>query len=624
MTGTGQGPLDYDRVRSELAERGYLGGRVERFVLQGWRGDGRRFPPRLVRTALKAAVLGAPVLALFVAAIVARDNRPLIAAADFPLLWLYFIPVCAMALFLLDATVGWISGRLSAHFGVRGGEVTRATLLAGLPTLAYLLSLGREARASQGFVVEAGFFALGVLVVVFVSWLAGLVSVAGILGRTGKVAGRRGRSLRTLFVVVPIAMLVLTVVRLSGFGIQDDRDWPPFETVPAPRLLLVGVDGIDGEWIEALEPTGAVDRTLDLMASGTVIPLHRATGAEPPEVWISMLTGRSGAVHGVRSAGAERFPGVATPLVSHPDRLPLVATLRLLFPSKTVPTSAAGRQVRTVWEIVGHKRRALSVGWWGSWPASGDSGASAPWVVSDRVLAKLLSDASFDRDAWPEALYSRLNAGFADIRDRIRADFDVAFGGQPDELAKLAWESFLIDAFHADTVGRLWDDAAIECAFVYLPGLEILRHRAESAAARFPVLQKAALFETYTRRLDETIAALVALAGAEATILVVADPGRGALPGTEGFAVVRGPRLPAGCVEGPRESLSVTPLALALAGFPASRELPGPVESACLPAVGAENGTVPTYGQRRLGPRDADSPYDEAMVERLRSLGYLN
>ena len=624
MSATEHRPLNYDQVRSELAERGYLGGRVERFVLQGWPGGRRRFPPRLVRTALKAALLGAPVLALLVAATVARDNRPLLAGRDLPLLWLYFTPLCALVLFLLDAAVGWISGRLSGRFGVRGGEVTRATLLAGLPTLAYILFLGREGRPSQGFAIEAGFFALGVLVVVFVSWLAGLVSVAGILGRTGKVTGRRTRSLRTLFVVVPLAMLVLTVFRLAGGVAESERDWPAFETVPAARFLFVGVDGIDGEWIEALEPSGSVNRLLDLMASGTVVPLHHTSRGAPPEVWMSMLTGSSGAVHGVRTAGAERFPGVATPLISEAERLPLVAALRLLFPSKTVPTSGAVRQVRTVWEIVGHKRRALSVGWWGSWPASGDATASAPWVVSDRVLAKLLSGATFDRDTWPAELYARLSTGFAETAQTYRVEFDATFAGHPDGLVKLAWESFLLDAFHTDSVRALWDDAAIECAFVYLPGLEILRHRAERANTGIALLQKAALLESYTRWLDEKIADLIAIAGTDATIMVVADPGRRAAAGAEGFAVVRGAGLSAGCVERPAESRTITPLALALAGLPTSAEMPGLGELVCLRSVASGPATVPTFGRRRIGAVDAASSYDEEMVERLRSLGYLN
>jgi len=615
--------LDYERVRSELAERGYLGGRIERFVLQGWPGVKRNSRPRLLRTALKAALLGAPALALLVAATVARDNRPLIATRDFPLLWLYFTPICALALVLLDAAVGWISGRLTHRFGVRGGEVTRAALLAGLPTLAYLLFLGRVGSEPQGFAIETVFFVLGVLVVVFVSWLAGLVSVAGILGRTGEVAGRRTRSLRTLFVVVAAAMLVLTVFRSSGDATEPEETWPAFETVPAARMLFIGVDGVDGEWIEALEPSGAVDGLLDLMAAGTVLPLHHPSRGEPPEVWTTMMTGMPADVHGMRSAGAERFPGVATPLAPA-GRVPLVAALGLLFPSKTVPTTGAERRVRTVWEIVGHDRPTLSVGWWGSWPASGGAQASAPWVVSDRVLAKLLSDAPFDRDTWPEELYERLNAGFAATAARFRVEFDSRFGGHSEAARRLGWESFLIDAFHIDAVLGLWDEATIETAFVYLPGLEILRHRTGTSAEGMTMLQKAALFESYTRSIDEKIGGLIELVGEGATIVVVADPGRAATAGAEGFAVVRGAGLAAGCVEAPAGSPAVTPLVLALDGFPASAEMPALDGLACLKSIVARSEPVPTYGRRRIGSGGVGSPYDEEMVERLRSLGYLN
>jgi hypothetical protein len=278
--------------------------------------------------------------------------------------------------------------------------------------------------------------------------------------------------------------------------------------------------------------------------------------------------------------------------------------------------------VRTVWEIVGHKRRALSVGWWGSWPALGSAEVSAPWVVSDRVLAKLLSGATFDRDTWPEALFARLNADFAETRENFRVEFDTVLTGHPDAIVKLAWESFLIDAFHTDTVRRLWDDASIECAFVYLPGLEILRHRVQDVG--ITVLQQAALFESYTRWLDHQIAELIAVAGPDATIMLVGDPGRGASNGAEGFAVVRRAGLAAGCVDGPQESLAVTPLALALSGFPSSAELSGLGDVTCLRSVATGSGTVPTYGRRHIGIGDSGSSYDEEMVERLRSLGYLN
>ena len=132
------------------------------------------------------------------------------------------------------------------------------------------------------------------------------------------------------------------------------------------------------------------------------------------------------------------------------------------------------------------------------------------------------------------------------------------------------------------------------------------------------------MFENYTSWLDERLAGLIGVAGEEATIVVVSDPGRRAAPGAEGFAVVRGAGLARGCVERPAESRAVTTLVLALSGFPASAEMPPLEELVCLQSVASESETVPTYGRRRVGVEDATSSYDEEMVERLRSLGYLN
>ncbi len=280
--------------------------------------------------------------------------------------------------------------------------------------------------------------------------------------------------------------------------------------------------------------------------------------------------------------------------------------------------------MRTVWEIVGQKRRSLSVGWWGSWPATGEPGGTSPWVVSDRVLAKLLSGAEFDRDTWPHNLFDRFEAGFETARETYRADFDAVFDGRPAGLEKLAWESFLIDAFHADVVAGLWDEAQLETAFVYLPGLEILRHRAESADAEITLMQKAAAFETYTRWLDARVAGLIESTGPGTTVLVVADPGRRGGAESEGFAVVRRTGLSGGCVEGPAGARIVAALALVLAGFPLSDELPGLDGLECLRPLAGSAGTIASYGERSIGPDDFSSAYDREMLERLRSLGYLN
>jgi len=52
--------------------------------------------------------------------------------------------------------------------------------------------------------------------------------------------------------------------------------------------------------------------------------------------------------------------------------------------------------------------------------------------------------------------------------------------------------------------------------------------------------------------------------------------------------------------------------------------MPALGELVCLRSIATGFETVPTYGRRRIGVEDATSSYDEEMVERLRSLGYLN
>ena len=78
---------------------------------------------------------------------------------------------------------------------------------------------------------------------------------------------------------------------------------------------MIGVDGLDGSLVEAYADRGGVDRLLELFSRGAVFPMRRPPG-EPPEVWTTIATGVEPEVHGVRSAGATRLPGVASPIAA--------------------------------------------------------------------------------------------------------------------------------------------------------------------------------------------------------------------------------------------------------------------------------------------------------------------
>lgn len=603
-------PPGYEDVRRRLVERGYLQGRVERFVLQGLAAPGSEMP-RVARTAVKAALLGAPILGALLAGAAVAGNRPLLGAADGLVLWLYFAVVSGIALFLLDLLAATIVATTAQRRGARRSDTMRAGLLVALPTLAYLLVLWWN-RKGGGVGENLLFLVSAVVATALIAWLAGLVSLAGIVGRTGQVPDRSRRAILVVLLAVPAAALV--VLPRAGAG---DRPPSPFEPASASRLTVLGIDGLDGGLVEALAATESVDGMLVAMQRGAVLPWKRPAAAEPPEMWTTLLTGVPAAVHGVREAGASRLPGVATPLRSDGGPLALDAALKYLLPAREVPTTGVSRRVRAVWEIVALKAPAASVGFWTSWPAT-----EPGYVVSDRVLAKLLSDAPEDRDTAPASLFERLRHEFPEDRSGIRARFDAELApALAPSVRDLAWESFLIDAYAWTVSRRLSGDPALRASFTYLPGLDILRFRLRDRGApgSTAMVEAQGALEVYVRWLDRLVAEAVKGPG---RTVVLADPGRAAGKGAEGFALVAGEGIRPACVAPPIDPLDVAPTLLALAGFPASDEMPGRVVASCVDAP-APPTRVRTFGLRPTVSQEAASAYDPEMIERLRSLGYL-
>ena len=78
----------YEEVRRKLVERGYLQGRIERFLLRDLVAAAG--PRALARTSAKAALLGAPILGGLLAASTVAANRPVLGARDALVLWIYF------------------------------------------------------------------------------------------------------------------------------------------------------------------------------------------------------------------------------------------------------------------------------------------------------------------------------------------------------------------------------------------------------------------------------------------------------------------------------------------------------------------------------------------------------
>lgn len=613
----------YDRVRRQLVEHGYLQGRIERFVLR----DLLRSPGvgGLALSSLKAALVGAPLMGALLAASTIAANRPLLGARDALVLWGYFALPAGVALFALDCVAAAAAAAWARRRGVRASDSLRAGLIVAAPVLAYLAAVWAVGRPERGWGGDTLFLLGAVGVTALVAWLAGIVSLAGIVGVTGVVPDRNRRAAAVVIaVLVPIAagFLLIPAAISSPRGATAPS---PFVPGAAPvHVLVIGIDGLDGALVEALAGTGAVDHLLAAVARGAMYPKHRADGLEPPEVWTTIATGMPVEAHGVRAAGASRLPGVAAPITPHAGPAALDAALRFLLPSRLVPSSGAGRRVRTLWEIAGLVRPSAAVGWWASWPARGIEGdPRGGYVVSDRALAKLLAGGSDDRDTAPESIFGRLASDFPSDRATWRGAFTQRFASLPDDVRELAWESFLIDAFAWTTSGRLIADPGVTSAFVYLPGLDILRTRlARSATGTARALVAAQAIESYVRWLDETV-----FSGPESVwaghLIVVADPGRSAGPGAEGFVAVSGDGAAAACVGPPVRDLDVATIVLRELDLPQSSDMQGVAPPRCFESAKPAPAAIATWGRRgrASGPTVADD--DPELLLRLKSLGYV-
>ena len=265
-----------------------------------------------------------------------------------------------------------------------------------------------------------------------------------------------------------------------------------------------------------------------------------------------------------------------------------------------------------------------AVGWWASWPAVLDR-ADGGFIVSDRTLAKLQAGGDRDRETWPPAYFDRLHAEFPRYRDSVAREFDERLAPRvPAEWKTAAEEAHAIDAFSLDQLERLRAAGVSRFHAAYLPGLDILGHRIrermQSGNSR-AMLDARAVLETHLDWLGVRIAEL-RLGTENDGWLLIADPGRGAAAGDRGFWRAGGSGIRSNCVAEVDAATAWFPWILHWGGFPVleGRGVP-PALAACLDPASSP-ATVAAFPPPPES-RGSTSAFDDEMLERLRSLGYV-
>lgn len=582
---------------------------------EGWR-------PR-IRGALSAGLAGGVVLAGLLTAAVTTVARPAVRPAEALWLWPTLTLVAAPLLALLILAAVALVSRA-------GRALASASLVVGLVVLTYLVLLWWRGGRGAGGVASAIYLLLAAGVASLAAWLCFRFCARGPEGGDG--GSRSGRRNWTVAGLALVALVALVAAAFLAGGNEpvatQDLDAAPFEVRPtAGRLLFIGVDGLDSGLVRDFAARGTLTRLLEGMRGGATFPLARAEGVRPHQAWSGILTG----VPAVETDRAEPGSGGGVPVIAAPSRGPVgpspgQVVLRFLLARSPASHLGAAPRPRRLWEIVALRDSAVSIGWPQSWPAASAGENATSLVVSEKLLPALLAGAETDRVVWPESSLPVLGDDFVEDRAMLLAEFSLRFPvAAGTRIRQLLWESFLIDGYRWQLARRVGIAKGARAVFVHFPGLDILRSRLLTHGAErelHTLLEISEALELYVRWLDGLLGdALQAPPGWY--VALVGDPGRDAAGGEEGFLVVRGWTVRAGCVGSLLAPLDVAPLALELLGFPPSSEMPGRVPEQCLATTAPPRTPVQTYGRRSAEPPVEVAEENAPWLDRLRALGYL-
>jgi predicted AlkP superfamily phosphohydrolase/phosphomutase len=442
--------------------------------------------------------------------------------------------------------------------------------------------------------------------------------------------------------LLPLAAAGLLLALLLACGPGTDRG----AGSAAPKVALIGIDGADWSVIRPLMEAGRLPNFARLASGGVSGDLRSYGQTMSPQIWNTIVTGKHYSEHGV-----DWFVVRA----DDPGR-----SARLDGDADMIPVTSRSRRVPALWDILSEDGQSVGViGFWATWPATPVNG----YLVSDRFsYSRVNKLAGADQDlrhqTHPAELATRL-------REHVMAPSQVSeadrarFMSGPVE--KGDWRTahdivaeFDITYAQTETYRRValdvLEDEQPDFFAVYFQGVDVISHyfwefmRPEQSGHDIPAAAVARFGDTlasfYVYQ-DEILGEILARLSEDTVVIVTSDHGFRDLPfpdrkvpqtsgwhRAEGILIIHGPGVRRGVQAEGAGVFDVTPTVLALRGLPAAKDMPGYVMEAGFEVGGL---TVPeriaSYTSLPLAPEIpsdlARSPMDDEMVERLRSIGYL-
>jgi predicted AlkP superfamily phosphohydrolase/phosphomutase len=437
----------------------------------------------------------------------------------------------------------------------------------------------------------------------------------------------------------------------SGTGAADRSG----EAGGRGRIVVFGIDGADWQVIEPLAARGRLPAFKRLIEEGATGTLLSQEPSASPSLWTTIATGVGPARHGIHGFVVGDGAGAA----AHDDdpRAP-----RADGQAAVRPVTSGMRRAPAFWNILPRYGRKVGVvGWLVTWPAEPTNGyivsSYLPYIYNwstGRPLKGTIVK-GIPRQTFPEALIDELEADKVKPAglegDLIGRFYDpIAVSGLPRDdqecVLGFLW-SLACDETYRRIGERLYREYPVDLFAIYFGGVDVASHRfwkfAHPDALPYGVTPARAgvlggVIDAYYVYLDGLLGEYMNRLGTDGTLVVLSDhgfkpvlfPGKPTtsghhrLQGIIGFygrGVKRGGRIAsAGLVD-------VLPTLLRLLDVPIAQDLEGRVIADALDAgfLGSRPAaSVATYGPLDRPAEPGESELDRNVLERLRSLGYIN
>jgi len=405
---------------------------------------------------------------------------------------------------------------------------------------------------------------------------------------------------------------------MLAFALLGGCRQPPAESPPTKmRVLLVGLDGASWNVLQPMLDRGALPNLQRIVDEGVSGPIESDLPCLSIVLWTSVATGKLPEQHGIHDWSY---------IDPETGEKGLMGSGRRLVPALWNIASEAGLRVGFV-------------NWWATWPAESVSG----FIVSEQ-LTRTKPGEVLERGAYPESLVEELgideelewswltrqldagslkvlsdrNAPSASFEDRMR---QAHFLYDQDYRGEIAAFHLLTNEPHPQLLGYL--SRKIDIASHYMWQFSDEKSPSDQELSE--------LLEPVYRYEDELVGRLLDEAGPDVNVIILSDHGftwesdgwgheETAPPG---IFLAMGPAFRRGVGLDSASLYDVTPTILHLLHMPVGKDMAGEVlvealvEDRSVRHIESYDDVVDT---ERI---DAESPFDERILEELEALGYV-